>query len=142
MKKKRNWLEKFQDFWWDDLTPIQRKCLWPVLTALRGYDDWNSSAYRVKLGTTARIRRLLLGKKIEVKAHTQCLPIYGYVSREKIHTITYEMRYKCGDHFNQHVRRAVEKLKSVVKKSEMKDLLEIFEPKDKTDESNQSAKSS
>ncbi len=130
MKKKRNWLEKFQDFWWDDLTPIQRKRLWPVLTALRGPDETNVKtngiAQDVKLGTTARIRYLLLGKMPKMKYDYWCWPVYGYLAREESRPTTIKQINKLSNHFKNHVLHAVESLKPVIKKSEMKDLLEIF----------------
>jgi hypothetical protein len=138
-KKKKNWLEKFQDFWWDGLTPMQRSHLWPVLTALRGPDETNEKtsgiAQDVKLGTTARIRYLLLGKMPKAKYDYWCWPIYGYLAKEESRPTTIKQVNKLSKHFKGHVQRAIGNLKPVVKKSEMKDLLEMFDP-EKSDESN------
>ena len=122
MKKRgKNWLEKFQDFWWDDLTPSQRKCLWSVLTALRGPDKESPNANTIKWATTARIRHFLLGKNVTA-AH------YGFVITYRQPSIKWEtIRNSVGDHFKYHVEAAVERLEPVVKKGKIRDLLEIFQ---------------
>ncbi len=127
-KKRKNWLEKFQDFWWDELTAPQRGHLWPVLTALRGPDETNCGiAHGVKLGTTARIRYLLLGKLPKTKYDYISYPIYGYVAKKECYPTTIKQVGKLSGHFSQHVLHAIKSLRPVVKKNEMNDLLEIFQ---------------
>ncbi len=127
-KKGKNWLEKFQSFWWKDLTHNQRLCLWDVLTALRGPDKeevWTSEQTRcstIKRNTTARIRYLLLGK-ITKKMRSYC----GFVEKLPTQTITRKDMDSLGEHFTRHTVYAIQKLNGVVKQPDMQDLIDILE---------------
>lgn len=122
-KKRKNWLEKFQEFWWDDLTSLQRRCLWDVLATIRGPDKDLICSCSVKKATTARIRYLLLGRKPSDRDSLDW--IYGFV-RQKSIPITEKQLRSLGYHFYDHIYRAISRLKNVVKASEIKDLLKIF----------------
>ena len=118
--KGKNWLEKFQEFWWKDLTASQRRCLWGVLSAIRGPDSGDDDS-QVKKGTTARIRYLLLGKSPRRST-------YGYVLNvNKFSEVDADDVHNLGWHFNDHILMAINALNGVVKKSDMQDLLKFIE---------------
>lgn len=63
MKKQNSVFDKFQEFW-GGLNYDEQRDLWDVMTALRGPDEEGESLIQVKLLSTARIRSLLVGKRL------------------------------------------------------------------------------
>lgn len=114
----KNLLTKFRKFW-RTLSPLEQGRLWEILCALRGEDEGETE---VKARTTARIRGLLLGKKL---GHT----MIGFFRPNPIKNTTITQRElfkKASLHFQSHIRLALHALKPYVRKEKFKDLLRFM----------------
>lgn len=117
-KTRRDLIVKFREFW-KNLSYTEQIRLWSIMAAIRGEDN---SIQRTKHFTTARIRALFFGKKI-----FDTFSVAGDFSfniNSLSDTQKTDIRTS-NSHFNRHVCSAIKALKPSVKKSKIKDLLEI-----------------
>lgn len=115
----KNLITKFRKFW-RSLGELEQKRLWHILTALRGEDDGEDD---VKYRTTARIRGLLFG--IRLKDEGLC----GFFRPNPLDDTTDTNRdlfKQSSEHFQSHIRIALNALEPYVKKEKFKDLLRFM----------------